>query len=223
MSAVTEIASLHLKAGVDPDVAAKKVSSVVLEQPGSLCVRHSTRHENSEYIALFIDWEALSAHEKFMQTPAYGPFNEDIGGVIQGVPSIYHVPFVPFPPTVLSNDGGRGKTAVAEVIHAYFPADLDLEQQQEVLAQAQEFLDESKKINPKGFSGEVAHGFALEDIEFDGAKSRVLVLVLGWDSVDAHLAYRETDDFARTIPLLRTLPRRKGIEVWHVANKVATK
>lgn len=221
MAAVTEIAVLHLKTGVDPEVAAQKVAALVLQQPGALCARHSTKHEDREQLALFIDWDSLSAHKTFMGTPAYEPFLEDIGELIRASPAIYHVPFVPFPPTVLNNKGGQGKTAVAEVVYGFFPVDLDIAQEQEILTHVQQFIDESQAAKPKGFSGESAHGFVLEDMDFKGEQSRALMLILGWDSVESHMAYRDTKDFARTIPLLRTLPGLKGMQMWHVSNSEA--
>ncbi|KAK6067995.1 protein phosphatase 2C [Seiridium cupressi] len=223
MSAVTEIASLHLKSGVSPATAAQKIESLVIQQPGSLRVRHSTKHEDPEQVVFFIDWEDLSAHEAFMRSDAYGSFLEDVGQLIKTTPAIYHVPLVPFPPTVLNNDGGRGKTAVAEVMHAYFPTDIDMVQQQEVLAQVQQFLDETTSLKPKGYSGETAHGFVLEDLEFKEEKCRALLFIMGWDSVDSHMAYRGTEGFARTIPLVRGLPGMKGMQMWHVTNSEATK
>lgn len=223
MSAVTEIASLHLTSGVSPESSAQKVTSLVFKQPGALSARYASRIENPEYLTFFIDWEDVSAHKAFMDSEAYGPFMKDIGKDITASPAVYHVPFVPFPPTVLNNDSGRGKTAVAEVCHAYFPADIDMLQQQEALAQVQQFIDETKKLDVEGFTGEAAHGFALEEVEFKGEKARAIVLVLGWESVDAHMAFRDTEGFQKVIPLMRTLPNLKGMEVWHVTNTEATK
>lgn len=223
MSGVTEIASLQLKSGVKPETAAHKVTSLVLQQPGALRARWATRIENAEYLTFFIDWEDVSAHKAFMGTPAYNTFLEDIGEDIAATPAIYHAAFVPFPPTVLNNDSGRGKTAVSEVCHAYFPADTDLVQQQEILARFQQFIDGLEKLEVKGFSGEVAYGFVLEDLDFKGEKARAAVLVLGWDSVDAHMAFRDTEAFQKTIPIMRTLPNLKGMEMWHVKNTDITK
>jgi heme-degrading monooxygenase HmoA len=220
MSAVTEVVALHVKEGVEAKEVGQLMESVVLKQPGALHLRYSKRHEDAEQVSLFIDWESLSAHQAFTKTEAYGPFLEEVGKLVRSAPTVYHVPFVPFPPTVLNNDGGRGKTKVSEVVHAHFPLDIDLVKQQEVVAQAQQFID---VIKADGNSGESAHGWVLEDLEYKGEKTRVLLMILGWDSVEAHVAYRDTEDFAKNIPLMRTLPLMKGMQMWHVCNSEATK
>lgn len=222
MSSVTEIIVLGPKAGVSADAVVQKVAATVLQQPGVLRLRSSKKIENAEHVVLFIDWEDLSAHKTFMDSPAYPAFAEGVFQLASALTITYHVPFEPFPPTVLENDGGRGKTAVAEVCHAYFPADISLVLQQDALARMNKFIDLTKQT-AKGFSGEAACGIVQEELEFKGEKCRALVLVLGWDSVDAHMAFRDTEDFANSIPLMRGMEGLKGMEVFHVCNQVTEK
>ncbi|ETS85935.1 hypothetical protein PFICI_03960 [Pestalotiopsis fici W106-1] len=216
MSAVTEIVQFNPKKDLNFDDAAHRLTRTIAQQSGVTRVRYARRHEDPLKGAIFIDWRALSDHKAFMEKEYYGPFLEVVRHLVDGPLSIYHVPFHPHPPTVLDNLDGRGRSKVAEVVHAYFPLSITSVQQQEILADVQQFIDQ---INPKGASGEHAHGFALEDVEFKGEKCRALVLVLGWDSVEAHHAYRQTEDFAKNIPLLRNLPGLKGMEMWHVMNR----
>jgi hypothetical protein len=53
-----------------------------------------------------------------------------------------------------------------------------------------------------GFLG-AAYGFTIEEVEHDGNKGKAAVLTVGWDSVDAHLQFRETQTFKDHIHLLR--------------------
>jgi quinol monooxygenase YgiN len=220
MSSVTEIVVLEPNADVSADTVSQNVAASVLQQPGALRLRSSKKHEIANHVIFFIDWEDLSAHQYFENSPAYQPFLEGTLQIASVVADIYHVPFEPFPPMVLDNQGG--KTAVAEVCHAYLPADISMVQQQEILTTSQQFIDLVKQ-SAKGLSGETAHGFAQEDIEFQGEKCRALLLILGWDSIEAHMAYRDTEGFAEAIPLLRGMPGLKGIQMFHVRNQVSTK
>ncbi|KAF3013075.1 hypothetical protein E8E14_010906 [Neopestalotiopsis sp. 37M] len=220
MSAVTEIVQFNPKKDLNFDDAAHRLTRTIAQQSGVACVRYARRHEDPLKGAMFIDWERLSDHKAFTEKDYYGPFLEVVRHLVDGPLSIYHVPFAPHPPAVLDNQDGRGRSKVAEVVHAYFPADLSPAQQREILAGVQQFVDVVKKPKlPAGASGEHAHGFALEEVEFKGEKCRALVLVLGWDSVEAHHAYRKTEDFASKIPLLRNLPGLKGMDMWHVTNR----
>ncbi|KAI4596909.1 hypothetical protein KJ359_004819 [Pestalotiopsis sp. 9143b] len=221
MSAVTEIVQFNPKKDLNFDDAAHRLTRTIAQQSGVTRVRYSRRVEDITKGCIFIDWEALSDHKAFMEKDYYGPFLEVVRHLVDGPLSIYHVPFVPHPPAVLDNQDGRGRTKVAEVCHAYFARDIDSVRQQEILADVQQFID---VIRPgPGGSGEHAHGFALEELEYKGEQCRALVLVLGWDTVEAHHAYRATDDFAKNIPLLRNLPGLKGMEMWHVCNRETQK
>jgi quinol monooxygenase YgiN len=220
MAPVTEIAVLVMKPDIKWESFLESTSAVIRSQPGCLQVRYSKKHENADHVAMFIDWEGIAAHQTFMDSEAYGPMVDGLTELLSAPVAPYHAPFEPFPPAVLNNDGGKGKTRVAEVMHAYFPADIDMVQQQAVLFRIQQFLDETRSAAAKGMSGETAHSFALEELDFKGEKSRALVGVLGWDSVEAHMAYRETDQFKNTIGLIRGMEGLKGIEVYHVTNHV---
>ncbi|KAI1848430.1 hypothetical protein JX265_008788 [Neoarthrinium moseri] len=222
MPAVTEIAALHLKPGTDWTIATEKVTTRILPKAGCLRVRYSQKIEDPEQVVFFIDWEDVSAHQAVMKSEAYGPFLEEMMQLVRADPVVYHVPFEPFPATVLNNEDGKGKTPIAEVLHAYFPADISMVQQQEALIKVQQFIDESKPV-AQGFSGETAHGFVLEEVDFKDERCRALVVVLGWESLEAHKAYRETEDFNRTIPLLRGMEGLKGMQVFHVSNHVVTR
>ena len=53
----------------------------------------------------------------------------------------------------------------------------------------------------------------IEDVEYEGKKGKAYVGVLGWESVEAHMSFRETQAFKDIIHLLRDDPL--GLEVHH--------
>lgn len=58
-----------------------------------------------------------------------------------------------------------------------------------------------------------AYGVSHEEIEKDGVKGRGAVLLIGWQSKEEHMAFREKDAFKNNIHLLRQTT--KAIEVHH--------
>lgn len=68
----------------------------------------------------------------------------------------------------------------------------------------------------EGFRGGAAGGWVVEEegVEFKGEKGkRAYVGLLGWESKEAHMAFRETEAFRDNIHLLREDP--VGMEVHH--------
>lgn len=219
MAPVTEIADLALKPDAEWKDFMKSTAALIRSQPGCTRVRYATKHESADHLVMFIDWEDLSAHQTFADSAAYAPMLKGFDERLSSPAAPYHAAFEPFPPAVLDSDGGEGRTPVAEVMQAYFPADMDMVQQQAALFRIQQFIDETKTV-AKGLTGQTAHSFALEERVFKGEQSRVLVGILGWESVEAHMAYRETDEFKNSIGLIRGMEGLKGVEVYHVSNYV---
>lgn len=71
-------------------------------------------------------------------------------------------------------------------------------------------LDDQK---PEGYLG-WAGGVTYEELEKEGVKGKAGVLTIGWQSVDAHMAFRETQMFKDNIHLLRS--NSKKIVMQHV-------
>lgn len=65
------------------------------------------------------------------------------------------------------------------------------------------------KENAEGFRA-ASCGWVVEDVEHeslgDGKKGRVFKVVLGWDSVEHHMRFRETEVFKENAGLLREGP-----------------
>lgn len=113
-----------------------------------------------------------------------------------------HANFTPHPPTA-----ALGTTSpVTEVLTCYFEKEDDgfdskVDQLFKVLSEKAEGF--------KAASG----GWVVEDVEYKGKKGKAYVGVLGWESVEAHTKFRETQTFKDNIHLLREDPL--GMEVHH--------
>lgn len=127
--------------------------------------------------------------------------------IVDGPLAMYHANFKPHPPS-----GAISSTSspVTEVVTSYFTAhDANHEGRME------EFF---AVLNEKaeGFKSASA-GWVIEDVEHEkfesGKKGKAFVCALGWESVEAHMKFRETDAFKESISLLREGP--VGIEVHH--------
>lgn len=78
--------------------------------------------------------------------------------------------------------------------------------------------------NAKGIVGSAGAWAEEDDVEHAslkdvGGKGRVFLALIGWENVDAHMAYRETQSFKDSIVKLRALV--SGIEMHHVEFKPA--
>ena len=154
-----------------------------------------------------LDWDSLASHLAFEASPAYGPFMELVGKLVAGEPTLYHTTMPPTAPLT-----GPATAPTTELASLYFELSY---RQADFDASWAEFARLCNE-NAKGFHG-CTGGWSIEDVEredIDGGKARVFLAALGWDSVEAHMAFRETPAFKEAIPLLRG--KAKAIEVHHV-------
>jgi hypothetical protein len=136
----------------------------------------------------------VKAHKDFNNTDSYPAFKERFQTFSGGPPRIIHVDFQP--------EGALDKIIAAPVTEiATFVFGPD--------GVPSDYGDGLKKfgaaLQAAGVPGALgsAYGFALEEVEIDGQKGKALVLVAGWDSVDAHMQVRETQIFKDNIHYLR--------------------
>ncbi|KAI0387755.1 hypothetical protein F5Y04DRAFT_240910 [Hypomontagnella monticulosa] len=223
--AVTELIILKL----NPDASAETVSTVLdatvstlRGAAGNQRVRWSRIIEDPNTVRIFVDWDAVANHHAFAADAAvFGPFKAKLGSILAAPPQTpYHVEFAPQPASVLDNKKPGAESPVAEVLHAYFPADFSEEAKGKVVGVVHEFVKKMQAF-ATGLTGEVALGWTWETLEFKGEQCVALVAALGWKSLEAHLQAREHEDFAKVIPMLRTLEGLKGMELVHVSNTTA--
>lgn len=137
-----------------------------------------------------------------MNSEAYGPFFNQFKSIAAGAPKIVHTDFTPSGAleTVLA-------APVTEVVTCYF----DSSPPEDYVPKASSFLEQGKGV--EGYRGG-AVGTTYEEMEKDGVKGKGAVLAIGWESVQKHMEFRETEKFKENIGLLRQ--GAKGIEMGHV-------
>ena len=100
---------------------------------------------------------------------------------------------------------------VTECLTFYFPTSFETSSFDASWAVHKKMLYKGKKA--KGFRAASA-GWVVEEMEHEGQKCKAWVGFLGWESRDASMEYRDTQDFQGIIPALRE--GSKAIEAYHV-------
>lgn len=226
MAPVTELCRIFPKEGQEAELEAvlADTSITLLEQPGVEGVYTSaTLEKDNPLHLLIVEWDSIDSHKAFeSKTDIYKPFVQKLLPVLASPPIVYHTSFSPEHPPVLHNAEGKGgaKSAVAELLHLYFPTGdaFTADQMAATAKNYREFLGHLPG-NAAGHTGEAAGGWTVEELEFKGEKVRAFVVAIGWDSLEAHMEYRKTEHFAKHIPLVRGLEGLKGVEVFHVSTK----
>ena len=218
MDPVTEVASFSLKSADVSGPLSEALNDTLLQQPGCLRVRWSPVFEDATKARAFIDWADISRREQFLASPSYQPFLDKLGPFVESAPEAHQVQLQPLPLSVLDNEGGKGKTPVVEVLHVYFQGDDSFTPEMKDLAtsNAEKFLAQSVPV-AKGCTGETALGWAIEKIDFKGEPSRALAVLVGWESVEAHMKFRGSEAFGKSISILQRTPGIKGVTAVHVS------
>lgn len=144
-----------------------------------------------------------------MSSPGYPAFLENVGKLLSGAPSIFHVK--------LPQDEGwlePFEAEVTECINAYFPETLD--EASYLKNKWSAFVREVANIPNAGNKGMVG-GFSIEPQTHQGVQGRMFAAFIGWPSVEAHLQFRNTEEFGKMIGMLKE--GSTGVEVSHTAFK----
>jgi hypothetical protein len=124
-----------------------------------------------------------------------------------------HVAVTPSPPLVL-------QSPVTEIMLAYFSSDISQAQKDAASANAQQFGEKALNKCPdvKGFSfgWGVENDFPVKGGE-KGQTGSVLTAFIGWPNIDAHLKFRETEDFKENVDLLRGMEGLVKVAMFHVS------
>lgn len=141
-----------------------------------------------------------------MTSSSYGPFMQRFGQVISDptTVSLTHVDF--------SSPGNLAKALsapITEIATFYFdgapPSDYG-----SGVEKAEHWIGGVGG----GYLG-LAWGTTHEEVERDGVKGKAAVVAIGWQSYEAHMAFRGREDFKEKIGLLRS--SSKAVEMHHVA------
>ncbi|OJD35668.1 dimeric alpha+beta barrel [Diplodia corticola] len=226
MAPTTENAILQLKPDVDittGDAAAtwRATLATISAQPGLQRIAWGQSLENPHIVQMLIDWDDPSSHRAFQQTPAYTTFLANISALLASAPRLTHHAFSPTtsdssPSSPSPLPAITTASPITEVISAYAP----LSQPPDALAAAWAEFAKVAAAHAAGLRGS-AGAWADDEDEFEhaslreaGGKGRLFVAVVGWDGVEAHMAYRETAAFRESIGKVRAAV--SGIEMHHV-------
>jgi hypothetical protein len=133
-----------------------------------------------------------------MASPEYGPFSSNLGKIMIKAPSLFHFAPTPFPPSIL------GTAPVIEIATFFQTEDF-------FLSNVEKFMTATSP-HMEGYLGH-AYGPVIEEIEKEegAGKRKAVVLCIGWESRERHMAFRETETFAKNIHFLRE--GMKGVEM----------
>ncbi|KAL1800735.1 hypothetical protein ACET3X_001077 [Alternaria dauci] len=203
--------ALYLSSG-EAKEAWQSTLSTIAQVPGCKALYWGRQLENPDTVQMVVDWESIDAHEAFVKSPEYQPFISKIGEeLITEEPKIFHVKFT----ADRSTSDNPFTMPVTECLNGYFPPDYN---QDEYTSQFSKFRAEAATVPQSGASG-IAGAWSVEPHQHEslgeGVDGKLFAMFIGWPSKEAHMEFRETEDFKRVAPFLRT--GLKAMKVWHVA------
>ena len=122
-----------------------------------------------------------------------------------------HANFTPHPPSAAVS-----RAPVTERLTLFFPADISEVDKKTCDENFEKFLGILQEDAGTGFKA-ASLGWIVEDMKHEGieGKAKAITGVIGWESVEAHMAFREHPAFKDNAGLLRG-GGVKGSEVHHV-------
>ncbi|KAF4549786.1 Hypothetical protein D9617_20g028420 [Elsinoe fawcettii] len=200
----TEIVQLPLKTSFDPDntssddVKAQQASyKIISSAAGFQSCWMGPTVENDKEISMFINWGSVQDHIAFTKAPEYADMGKHLMPLLAGAPAYIHYHF-----TSQEDLETALSAPVTENVTAYFPS---------VDESFNTKLDQFKAAVEKDAAGAkgFAYGWGEEDVEHEklpNGKGKALKLLIGWESVDAHMKFRDTEAFKKNVGLLRDGP-----------------
>ena len=142
-----------------------------------------------------------------MASPEYGPMVKGLEAIFAGDPQFLHYDFPSAAKLAFALSAPVTELATFYLLSESHSWDENVK----------EFLNRTVD-GADGLVGGTS-GWSLEDVEHDkfptGEKGKAYLLAIGWESLEAHMAFRETDLFKNSISLLMGEP--KSVELHHVA------
>ncbi|KKY22354.1 putative Protein of unknown function DUF3328 [Diplodia seriata] len=225
MAPTTENAILQLKPDTDlttGDAAAtwRSTLATISAQLDLQRLAWGQSLENPHIVQMLIDWDDATSHQAFQRSPAYAPFLANITSLLASPPRLTHHAFSSSTTTL---DAVTTAAPVTELVSFYFPPTYRTD---DFVAPWDEFARVAAE-RAEGLRGSAAAWADEDDVEHaslkkDGAgegRGRLFLALIGWESVDAHMAYRDTAAFKESIVKLRALV--SGVEMHHVDFKLA--
>ncbi|KAG9238799.1 hypothetical protein BJ875DRAFT_449962 [Amylocarpus encephaloides] len=192
---VTEAATLTLKPGVNVDGDTEEshawagILKTICEQEGFISLTCGAKVEDERSLVLMVDWTSHQSHLDFIARPLYQPFMKRVAPLIDNL-TMHH--YHPSSPSLLASSPVVEIAILFNTTPTYYSTNLT------------SFRDALRDSKSEGLTGvEIAE--VLEELakEEGGDKGRTAMLFVGWESVDAHMRFRESETFKNNIATLR--------------------
>lgn len=216
---LTEVASLSLKSPEASRKVIQVLNTILLAQPGCVRVSSGSIVEDATRSRSFIKWDDVSQRDRFRASPAYEELLDKLEPFATSAPQFHTVTFNELSLSPVS-DSTR-QLPIVENLYLHFPYDdsFTAEMREKATSNVERFLNESADdAITAGATGETVMGWVVEAVDFNGEPSRVLAVLIGWESVEAHLKYRGSESYAKNIPIVRATGGLKGVSVVHTAD-----
>ncbi|KAF2459691.1 hypothetical protein BDY21DRAFT_282100 [Lineolata rhizophorae] len=197
----------------DAGKALALVNETSSKQPGCKANYYGQQVEHPELLQLGIVWTSVDAHKAFTESPDYGAFLASVQPVVAGPDAIrlFHVELAtPF--------STAASAPVVEFLTCYFPPSYSNAQFDAVWDSFASELMTTADGAKGTVGGWVVEELEHKSLEAHGGKGKAFVAAIGWESVEKHMAYRDTDKFKEIIQPFRK--EVSGIEMHHVELKL---
>ncbi|KUI70035.1 hypothetical protein VM1G_05291 [Cytospora mali] len=221
--AVTEVGCMTVKPGVDvmdENAPGGKILVTAWKQAtsqptGPYRIYWGLEVENPTNIWSFFDFASVEEHEKFAKE--YGVhIVKDFNKIVDRGIFTKHLDLKPYPPTAL-------KSPVTEIMLAWFASDISPEVKDANTKNLELFAEKGLKgcsdIQVINLGWGVENDFPVRGGE-EGEKGSLVSMLIGWPSIDAHMKFRDTEEFKEAIPLIRGLEGLKKLTMFHVKCQV---
>ena len=242
---VTEVVCMVTKPGTNPidesshegQVLATAWKTVTQHPNGPYRAYYGTEVEDPSKLWCFFDFESVEDHQNFVKRYCglFGDFlsaetegwNHDRSGAeaVKELPNILagsefggkHLDLKPYPPTAL-------QAPVTEILLAYFDPVSNQTIKDVATSKLSQFADNAlyKCSDVRGVSvgWGIENDFPVRGGSGNGQKGSVLVALIGWPSVEAHMKFRESEDFKQNIHLLGGWEGNLSMTMFHVKTRV---
>lgn len=136
-----------------------------------------------------------------MSQPYYGPCIDHLVTLADGDLTVWHANFAAHAPSASLLAGFAAPAT--EVVGFYFSASVSDSEKSSFESNLDKFVKVMEE-KAKGYRGAIG-GWVIEEVEHPEieGKAKLWQTMARWDSVEAHMAFRETDDFKNNVHLLR--------------------
>lgn len=150
----------------------------------------------NEQDCLSVDWDSHDAQKKFTTIPAHDSMVQKLRTLAEGI-HVHHALFTHFPPSIAD-------TSPVTEFATFYNAENGFKEN------AKKFIDRTMEVmrDNGGLGsvlGETIEGDVVKHVDqrkgVEGGKA--VVLLIGWESKEAHMRFRETGVFKENVALLR--------------------